>query len=372
MNNRMRSHRQRVLQIYQNYYPGRGGIEDHIRTLCHTLQGHISTTVLTSSRGAVTRCENVEGIPVIRLGSWGHYYSPFCPTMPAHLRALPADIMHVHMPCPIAELSFLLARPDTPLAVSYHNDVVQPRILVRLYEPFLRMFLQRADRILVSSEPYLHSSRFLREFTDKCELIPYGIHVEDFLPTDEVLACAARIRARCPGRIILFVGRLCYYKGLEHLIPAMQGVDATLLIVGIGPLERKFRRLAAKVKADIRFVGPVSDAELAAYYHASEVVILPSTQRSEAFGLVQLQAQACARPIITTSLPGVSSVTLHGETGLIIPPASVDAIREAIMTLLEDKFMREEMGRAGHVRVIENYQADQMAQRISRVYETIR
>ena len=116
--------------------------------------------------------------------------------------------------------------------------------------------------------------------------------------------------------------------------------------------------------------GFVPDHELPAYYYASQMAVLPSTTRSEAFGLVQLQAQACSRPVIATDLPGVSTVTQHGKTGLIVPPRSSEAIVEAVSRLLRGRELREEMGAAGYRRVIDLYQAHLMAERIQEVYES--
>jgi glycosyltransferase involved in cell wall biosynthesis len=313
----------------------------------------------------------VDGVPVIRAGSWGRYYTPFCPTMPLHMRRVPYDVIHIHLPCPMAVMAYLVAQPKAPLIVGYHNDIVQQRILLKLYAPFLYATLRRATRILVSSADYRDTSLMLAEFRHKCTVIPYGIELDCFDLLPQMTSHVRTLRATYPGPIVSFVGRICYYKGLEYLIPAMGEVTANLLIVGVGPLESVMRRLARRhgVADRVHFVGAVTDSELAAYYHASDILALPSTYRSEAFGLVQLQAQACRRPVISTNLPGVSTVNVHEHTGLIVPPRSLRALAESINRLLADEGLRRRMGEAGRRQVEDQYQAATMAQRIRGVYE---
>jgi hypothetical protein len=112
----------KVLHVYQDFYPKRGGIEDHILTLCRTSSADIHNSVLTSNRSWRTLRDTVEGAPVIRTGSWGRYYTPFCPMMLLQLRQIPGDIIHIHLPCPMAIMAYLLARPKAALVIGYHID----------------------------------------------------------------------------------------------------------------------------------------------------------------------------------------------------------------------------------------------------------
>jgi glycosyltransferase involved in cell wall biosynthesis len=361
----------KVLHVYQDFYPKRGGIEDHILTLCRASSADIHNTVLTSNHSRRTVRDIVEGVSVIRVGSWGRYYTPFCPTMPLQLRQIPGDVIHIHLPCPMAIMAYLLARPKAALVIGYHNDIVQQRTLLKIYRPFLQAALRRAKRILVGTTDYLHTSPMLANFRDKCTVVSYGIEPESFDLTPSTSARTLVLRKIYPGPIVLFVGRICYYKGLEYLIPAMREVAATLLIVGVGPLERAMCKLVKQhgLTERVHLVGAVSDSELVAHYHASDVLVLPSTYRSEAFGLVQLQAQACRRPVISTDLPGVSTVNIHGFTGLVVPPRSSAALAEAINHLLSNRRLRQQMGIAGRRQVEEKYQAITMVERIRKVYE---
>ena len=141
---------------------------------------------------------------------------------------------------------------------------------------------------------------------------------------------------------MLFVGRLVYYKGLEYLIEAMRWVpDAVLVVVGTGPLRGRLQRLSEQwlgCPGKVVFLGAVAEHDLCAWYHACDVFVLPSVELSEAFGLVQLEAMACAKPVVTTDLPtGVTYVNQHGHTGLVVPRRNSRALAEAINILLDNR-----------------------------------
>ena len=362
-----------VLHVYQDFFPQRGGIEDHILTLARAPSDAYRHAVLIAASSPVTRRETVEGVPVVRAAAWGRYYTPFCPTMPRWIRRLAPDIIHLHHPCPMAFAACLLARLPVPVVVGYHNDVVKPRSLIKLYAPLQNAVLRRAGAILVGTQSYLDTSSHLAPFRTRCRIVPYGIPLGQFAASPAVQAQAARIRAAYPGPIVLFVGRLCYYKGLDVAVEATRQVDGTLLIIGTGPLAADLRRqIQSQGLADkIVLVGSVDDAALSAHLHACDLLILPSTYRSEAFGLVMLQAQACGRPVICSDLPGLSTVNVAGETGLLVPPGDAAALAAAIHRLLADPALRQRLGQAGRRRVEQRYAADAMRQRIEEVYDRL-
>ncbi len=171
-------------------------------------------------------------------------------------------------------------------------------------------------------------------YRDRCNVIPHGIELDRFYEYDK--AEVARIREKYGSRIVISVGRLIYYKGFEYLVQAMEQVDGRLLIIGDGPLrESLIQQAKARGISDrVVFLGEISD--ISPYYHAAEVFALASVARSEAFGIVQLEAMACSKPVVNTNLDsGVPFVSLHGETGLTVPPQDPDALAYAINLLLD-------------------------------------
>jgi glycosyltransferase involved in cell wall biosynthesis len=358
------------LHVYQDFYPKRGGIEDHILTLARGPSDHYRHAVLVAASGPITRCDEAGDVPVVRAAAWGRYYTPVCPTMSQWIGRLAPDIVHVHHPSPMAFAACLLARPRVPLVVGYHNDVVRPHALIRFYAPIQDAVLRRADAILVGTQAYLDTSPFLEPYRAKCRIVPYGIPLEQFAVDSEAEARADQLRVRYRGPLVLFVGRLTYYKGLSVALEAMRRVKATLLIAGAGVLETDLRRQIRELHLEERVImlGPVDDAVLNACYLACDVCILPSTHRSEAFGLVMLQAQACGRPVVCSNLPGLSTVNVPGETGLVVPPGDPEALAEGITRLLDDPELRGRMGRTGRGRVERLFTAEAMSRRVEEVY----
>ena len=171
-----------------------------------------------------------------------------------------------------------------------------------------------------------------------------------------------------------FVGRLVPYKGIEFLIRAMENVKARLWIVGTGPLEASFKRLAAaKGIADrVVFLGHVADEDLLAYYHACDIFTLPSVTNQEMFGLVQLEAMACRKPVVSTNLPtGVSWVNQHGKTGYCVAPGNPAELASALRHLMDNPNLRSEMGEAGRARVEQTFSSATMAEGMLQVYQEV-
>jgi len=285
---------------------------------------------------------------------------------------LEADIIHLHFPYPLGELSYLLRGGGRKAVVTYHSDIVRQRVLLKLYRPLLWRFLEKARCIIASSPPYIQSSPYLKSLAHKCTVIPYGIDLTLFRSLDDEGTEA--IKRRYGGPLILFVGKLRYYKGLSYLIQAMQGVEATLLVIGQGPMEREWHTLAGRlgVTHKVLFLGQVNDEELVRYYNASEFLVLPSCQRSEAFGIVLLEAMACGKPAISTELgTGTSYANLDGQTGLVVPPGEPVALREAINKLLWDEALRRQLGERAKERVRREFSAQMMVDRMIALYQAL-
>lgn len=366
----------RILHLYKYYYPFLGGIENHLRLLAseqartHQVQALVCNTELRSAE------EWVGPVRVHRCGQWTNKFStPFAPCYPIALHRLvrAADRVHIHLADPPAVFffPFLFPRREKPLVVTYHMEVHSNHPhLSQVYRFFLDRLLPLAQRIIVGS-PGLRSSPVLQPYRHRCEMIPYGIDPERFRATPAVRQQAERIRQRFGSPLVLFVGRLVYYKGLPTLLEAASQIRARVLIIGTGPEEPVLRQRAAQLQMEeqVTFLGGVSEAELPAYYHACDVFTLPSTCSAESFGLVQLEAMACGKPVVSTDLPGVSFVNRHGETGLVVPPQDAVRLAEALNQILEDPVLRTNWGRNGRERVRTCFSKEQMVQRTLALYD---
>jgi rhamnosyl/mannosyltransferase len=344
-------------------------METALKEICEHISNEVNLHVLVANTKYRTELE-IGKIPVTRVASLGKVFScSMAPTFPLWSRKFATDLIHVHLPNPLAELAALLTRKGTPIIAHFHSDIVHQQKLLRLYRPFLDAFYRKASRIIVPTPKHVEISEFVRRYRDKCRLVPYGIPVEQFDLDGESEKKVGRLREGLPA--VLFVGRLVSYKGVDLLIQAMRNVHARLWIVGTGPLEKFLRDLATKegVADKVRFVDEVSAADIVAYYHACSVFVLPSVTNAEMFGIVQLEAMACRRPVISTNLPtGVSWVNEHKNTGLLVPPQNVTAMADAIRYLLANPSLREEMGEAGRNRVEQTFTSARMAAGILEVY----
>jgi rhamnosyl/mannosyltransferase len=170
------------------------------------------------------------------------------------------------------------------------------------------------------------------------------------------------------------VGRLIYYKGFEVAIEAMKQVDATLVIVGDGPLRASLEAQARTmgVEGRVVFAGEIHNRDLRPYYLAADVFVLASVARSEAFGIVQLEAMAARVPVVNTQLDsGVPFVSRHGESGLTVPPGDAGALAAAINQLLADPALRKQYGGRGRARVETDFSAQAMSAAILRTYREV-
>jgi rhamnosyl/mannosyltransferase len=360
----------RILQIGKFYAPYAGGIETHLEELCQQLRHFADVRVIAANTDSRSVTEQVSGITVHRAGTLAHFANvPLSPGMVAAIQSSPADIVHVHWPNPMAVLAYLASGHKGRLVVTYHSDIVKQRTVALPFRPIFNLFMRRCRAVIATSPDYVETSPVLRRFRRLCHVIPYGIATGRFADPDPLIV--GDLRRKYGPRIVLAVGRLVYYKGFEHLIRAMRLVNGRALIVGEGPLREKLWNLAISsgVADRVVFIGEKCGKDLVPYFHAADVFALPSIARSEAFGIVQLEAMACGKPVINTRLDsGVPFVSLDGVSGLTVPPEDSQALAAAINRLLENDALRARYGEAGRRRVEQEFRLETMIQRTCEVY----
>ena len=365
-----------VLHVGKYYPPVPGGMERVVETLCRVSHGRLHSHVLAFDRGRATREEVIDGVPVTRVGTLGQAGSvPIAPRFASHLSRADADLMIVHEPNPWALLSLLLAPPRIPFAIWFHSDVVRPELQYRLfYAPIARPAYDRARKFVVSSPALASLSPALSRYSGKTAVIPFGIDPAAWTPDVDVERRAKEIRAEIARPIVLFLGRLVGYKGVDVLIRAASSLSVHVVVAGDGPMRNKWMAQASAIagRATFEFPGALSDSDVKAWMHAADALVLPSITRAEAFGVVQLEAMASGTPVISTNLPsGVPWVNRHGETGLVVTPGDVSALRSAIETLLADAPLRSRLGAAGIERVRSDFTLDRMVDRFVALCEEI-
>lgn len=367
----------RVLQLAKFYPPERGGIESVVHELAEGLgQRGWPTDVLCAHRHWRSLEEpQPNGARVVRAGSFGTWLSTsMAPALLGHARRmLPGcDIVHVHMPNPLAALALWRVQPAARVVVHWHSDVVSQRLSLLAYEPLQRWLLRRADAVIVTSQAYADASAPLQPWHHKLAVVPLGIGDN---PGRTEPGRVAALKAAWPGRKIIFaLGRMAPYKGFDVLIEAAARLpdEAVVLVGGSGPLLGRHRAHVARLGLGqkVHFLGPVSDNDLTAYHEAADVFCMPSLTRAEAFGVAQLEAMRAGRPVVCSAIDGsgVPWVTQDGATGLVVTPGSPVALAAALRHLLADSPLAERLGRAGRARFEAQFQAGTMIDRIAAVY----
>ena len=386
----------RVCHLGKFYHPASGGMETHVRTLARA-QADLGAAVHVVCVNHRDRCGNdvtwarfagtatVEewddriGLTRVgRLASLARF--EFCFDLPRVLRRLRGrgvDVLHLHVPNPTMLLAVAAVRLPVPLVVTYHSDVVRQRRLGLALRPFEHLVFRRAAALVATSPAYAEGSGLLRAYRDKVRVLPFGIDLGPYLrPGADVLRRAEEMRGGDGRPLWLAVGRLVYYKGLHNAVRALRDVAGRLLVVGEGPLRDELRRLAHEVGVDDRVVwrGRLDERDLTAAYHAATALWLPSNARSEAFGLVQVEAMASGCPVINSAIPasGVAWVSRHEETGLTVPVDDPAAVARAANRLLAEPGLRDRLAAGARERACREFDHHLMGRRSLELYRALR
>lgn len=364
-----------VLHAAKLYPPMGGGMETVLRDLCDGTAGDWDVRVVAANNRGTTVRERCGGVDVVRAATYGQAASvPLCPSMPLELWRHRADCVVLHEPNPIAGTALFLRTPAKRLVVWHHSDLVRPWWAPPTYGRVQRALYRRADCVIVSS-PALAAGSALVQQAKRVVVIPFGVALERYQHVD----AASRRRAEqalaaVPGPRMLFVGRLVYYKGLDVLLDAMGRCGGSLVIVGEGPLDGALRaRVTEKRLGDrVLFAGRVSDADLPAFYQACDLFVLPSTARTEAFGVVQIEAMAAGKPVVSTNLPtGVPWVNKDSASGLVVSPGDPTELGDALRRLIEDDALRQQLGEGARRRAELMFSRERMVAAFKSVIETV-
>ena len=369
----------KIAHINKFYPPTVGGIEYHVRMLTQELSKmshieNIDILVANEKRQRVVEIINAK-TKIIRLPSWLTAYStPIAPAFITEISKIQADMFHFHFPYPFGDFAWLLSGDKRPYCITYHSDILRQKVLEKFYRPLMYRFFDKASAIITTSPHLIDSSPVLQKYHKKVYVVALGIDPQPFTSLSASMK-AMEIKSRFSDKpVVLFVGRLVYYKGVDVLVKAFKNIDAHLLLIGKGPLEMDLKQTAAELNITdkIHFVSNVSDEMMPAYFNASDIFVLPSVANTEAYGLVQLEAHASGKPVISTNLPtGVPFVNQHGVTGLIVPPGEIGPLAGALAELVHNEQLRITLGRQAKARMLEQFTSATMAQKVLDIYHTI-
>ncbi|KMQ75048.1 glycosyltransferase [Marinobacter subterrani] len=366
----------RVLQFYRTYLPEtHGGVEEAIHQICLSTRKHgVVQRVLT-----MAHVQNVETLElpegqVIRVPVQAEPAS--CSMGVEAFRVYReqaewADLIHIHYPWPFADLVHLLSGAQKPVLVTYHSDIIRQSLLEKLYAPLRWLFFRKVGRFVATSPNYLATSRLLQRLQPRVEVVPLGLAPESYQPPSEEALRA--VEQSYGSGFFLFIGVLRYYKGLRFLIEAAARTGLPVVIAGHGPEQKALREQAERVGAkSVQFAGFVSDDVKQALMARAAAIVFPSCERSEAFGVTLLEGQLHGLPLITCEIgTGTSFVNQHGETGLVVPARSSEALAGAMQQLHENPEKARRMGLAGRERFDSVFSGNQVGERYLNLYRKL-
>lgn len=357
----------RVLH-FGKYWQKDGGIETHVKALCKGLaENDVEVVNLVSSLSTQSADFKIDGYRVVEVPTLGiHFSTSICPMMILVARKLhkeqPFDIIHLHFPDPMSHLASMMLPASIPRVITWHSDIVKQKYLLKLYRPWQLQSIANAAAIIAPTDAHFSSSQQIpNDFPhEKKQIIPFGMNYDRFKPTPEISSRAKFIKENLPSThpIVFALGRHVEYKGFNVLLDAIAHTDTHLILGGEGPLTEQLRCQAQTlgISNRVSFTGRLTEEEMIACYHACDIFCLPSITQNEAFGLVQLEAMACEKPVICTQLNnGVNVVNPHMETGLTVPTSNPTELANAINLLANDPNLRRTLAMNGKKRAHKNY-----------------
>lgn len=365
----------KILEVTKLYYPWIGGVEKVVQDIAEDLNDNddIKIEVLCCQPKGKGKNEEINGVNVHKTSSLGILKSmPVSFSFFARFRKLAKDfdVLAIHQPFPLADLAVFLFRPKQRIIVHYHFDVYKQKILGVLLKPFAMHTLKKAEKIVVSNPNLVKNSQYLEKFKEKCVVVPFGVNIQKIQSSIDNKK-VTDIKNKY-GDFVLFVGRLSYYKGVQYLVEAMKDLSANLVIIGTGQEEKKLKILTNQLGLEkkVFFLSRQSDNTLSNYYKAASVFVLPSIYKSEAFGIVLIEAMACGTPLVTTEIgTGTSWVNEDRKTGFVVPPCNSSALSASINKILENNEIREKLSSGLHKRV-KDFEIEEFYRLVLAIYST--
>lgn len=371
-----------VLHIGKFFPPHMGGMEVFLADLIHEQRKNgMNAHALVHGDPLPNDPEWIIRVPVQATLIYAPIAIGFRKALAQAIQKIQPQVLHLHMPNNSVFWALTLADArEIPWVVHWQSDVVASRIkfavrlAYQLYRPFEQAVLDRAERIIVTSPPYLQASAPLARWHSKCAVVPLGLNT-DLLPP-HTLGLTTTSPWRSGTLRLLSIGRLAYYKGFETLIQAvaeMPGVE--LIIAGEGESRETLERLIQTITApnttpNIRLLGHVTDQQKNALLSSCDIFCLASRERTEAFGMVLLEAMTHSRPCIGSNLPGsgLPWVVTQANAGLLAEPEDIPSWKMAMSQLQQNPAQRQRLGESGFKALHEQFCIQVCATRVANQY----
>ena len=314
--------------------------------------------------------------PLLEFGNSGY--------IKTHNEIKKSNIVHLHFPFyGTAGFSILWAKLLKKKVVLFWHMVPKDNgikeIIFKLYDKIITpIIFKNSDKILVSTSDYFnyYSPKLFKKFKSKIIEFPFGVNLNEFQILDKDNEIIEKYNLE-NKKILLFVGGLDkphYFKGLEILLKSLKELNDSyfLIIIGEGDLKNYYENLAKQynIYNKLIFIGSVSNETLKKYYRTCDCFIFPSLTRSEAFGIVQIEAMASAKPVIYSNLPGVRTVPIDNQTGYSFETGNHVDLKEKIEKLFNNNEL-ELFSKNARYRVEKNFNELELSKKLNSIYENL-
>lgn len=349
----------KILEVLTYYRPHVSGLTIYVERLSRALadQGHEVTVLTSQYENNLPRREKQHGVKIIRVPvAFRVSKGVIMPTfgLQATKYARQADVIHLHLPQFDAPGLALRGRLfGKPVVLTYHCDLRLPegnfnRMVDTVVKTMNQTAGQLANAVVTYTRDYGMNTPFLKQYVNqKLHIIPPPVDLDE---ATEAEVAAFRAKHQLDGRkVIGIAARLATEKGVEVLLNALpqileQHPNALVLhagqyqnVLGEEEYAARLAPLFEKYKNEYKLLGNLHSSELTAFYRNLDCLVLCSLNRTESFGLVQIEAMRNGVPCVASNLPGVrQSVEMTGM-GEVVPIGDHDALAEAVNKVLADK-----------------------------------
>jgi glycogen(starch) synthase len=210
---------------------------------------------------------------------------------------------------------------------------------------------------------------------DKLVMVPNGVNTASYDSVDGDLKAFRSKFALPEEKIVLFVGRLVYEKGVQILINAvpkiLQKVNAKFIIVGSGYMKEQLTNIVRSMGLEhkVLFQGFIDETSLQRLQKVADVTVVPSL--FEPFGIVALEAMAAKSPVVASDTGGLSEIIQHDVTGVKVYPNNTDSLAWGVCKVLTDESYRQYLRENAYKRILERYDWAKIAQETQGIYEGV-
>lgn len=363
----------KVLLVNKYFYPDIGGVETVVAQHADFIKNDSSVIVLCVHKHLRLKTvrENINNVNVIRCSSFGTFFS-----MPISISfifyylfyASRSDVVVHHAPFPLCDFAnyFLPRIFIKKLIIFWHSDIIKQKKLKRIINIFVRRTCNKADLIVTTSERLLEFSKDLKPYANKVKVIPLSVDLKNIQHS---------LNSRTPSKVwdFIFLGRLCYYKGVDIILQAIellnkQNIYPRILFVGSGDLSQKVTDFIhyAENGNNLSYIDyHVSEIDKYNFISSSRCFLFPSVATSEAFGITQLEAMSLSVPVINTNLnSGVPTVSIHNVTGLTVTPGDAEDLALAMKAIYFDEELTKTFSINARIRVAQYYDDEVISKKI--------